>query len=108
MRQVAGFEWDVEGDGGGVCVQRPGGRADGWDGGIYTVAFVTVPAECAAERTVYAGSGDGVLYALDGETGREVWRYDLGVPTLSSPALSGTGLWTGACDGFVYAFSGGC
>ncbi|MCZ6636044.1 MAG: PQQ-binding-like beta-propeller repeat protein [bacterium] len=57
-------------------------------------------------QTVYVGAADGVLYALDIETGQAVWQHDFGVPTLSSPAVSGSGLWTGTCDGFVHAFSG--
>lgn len=56
--------------------------------------------------SVYVGSADGHLYALDVEMGTEVWSYDLGVPTLSSPVVSGTGLWLGTCNGTVHAFCG--
>ena len=56
--------------------------------------------------SVYVGSADGHLYALDVEMGTEVWSYDLGVPTLSSPVVSGTGLWLGTCNGTVHAFFG--
>ena len=55
---------------------------------------------------VFFGSADGHLYALDVQTGNEVWCHNLGVPTLSSPVASGSGLWLGSCNGMIHAFSG--
>jgi outer membrane protein assembly factor BamB len=37
---------------------------------------------------VFAGSGDGKLYALDRATGRIVWRFDAGGPVHASPAVA--------------------
>jgi outer membrane protein assembly factor BamB len=45
------------------------------------------------------------LYALDTESGKEMWRYDLGVPITSSPAISGNTVYIGAYDGSIYAFT---
>jgi outer membrane protein assembly factor BamB len=56
-------------------------------------------------NTLYFGSVNGWLYALNSTTGNELWRYNLGAPTLSAPAVSGNGLWTCSCAGYVYAFS---
>jgi eukaryotic-like serine/threonine-protein kinase len=44
----------------------------------------------AVTRTrVFAGSGDGYLYAIDRATGKVVWRYAAGGPVHASPALAG-------------------
>ena len=56
-------------------------------------------------NTVYLGSTDGRLYALDTESGKEMWRYDLGVPLTSSPAISGNTVYVAAYDGSIYAFT---
>ncbi|HZF10667.1 MAG TPA: PQQ-binding-like beta-propeller repeat protein [Thermoanaerobaculia bacterium] len=42
-----------------------------------------------AGGTVYLGSGDGSLYALDAATGQEKWRFATGGAIHSSPALAG-------------------
>ena len=70
---------------------------------------------------LFVPSGDGTLHGLDSETGRvlwvwlyaleaqsgrELWSFDLGTPALSTPAVSGTGLWTGACEESLHAFTG--
>ena len=57
------------------------------------------------ERFVLFGSADGHLYGLTADSGKVAWLHDLGVPTLSSPVVSGDGLWTGSCDGMIHAFA---
>jgi len=42
-----------------------------------------------AGDTVYAGSGDGRLYAIDRASGAERWRFDAGSPVDSSAAVAG-------------------
>ncbi len=42
-----------------------------------------------ADEVAYVGSLDGNLYALDLATGAELWRWYLGTPIGSSPAVSG-------------------
>jgi outer membrane protein assembly factor BamB len=56
------------------------------------------------DRFCFFGSADGHLYGLAVGSGEVAWSYDLGMPTLSSPILSGDGLWTGSCDGMIHAF----
>ncbi len=55
-----------------------------------------------AER-VYAGEGDGTVYALDKKTGKEVWRYRVGGRILSSPVVHEGRLYFGSDDGGIYA-----
>lgn len=52
----------------------------------------------------YFGATDGFLYALDAFTGKFLWKYQLGVPVLSTPVISGNALFIAAFDGNVYCF----
>ena len=45
------------------------------------------------------------MYAVDVNTGKELWSYDIGESIRSSPAISGGRLVIGCDDGKVYAFS---
>ena len=56
--------------------------------------------------SVYFGSSDGKFYALDTETGKKMWSYDLGAPVNSSPAVSGNAVYIASFDGTIYAFTG--
>ena len=56
-------------------------------------------------NTVYIGSADGTFYALDAQSGKEVWSYRLGVPITSSAAISGNTVYVGTYDGSIYAFT---
>ncbi|MER3438793.1 MAG: hypothetical protein C4346_15045, partial [Chloroflexota bacterium] len=51
-----------------------------------TAAPVVVSA-AVAHGTVYAGSWDHGLYALDASTGRQRWRFEARAGFFSSPAL---------------------
>src|SRR5205085_1260828 len=66
----------------------------------YTV--YTSPA--AANGIVYAGSGDGSLYAFDASTGSLDWSAATGGTIGSSPAVSGGIVYVGSEDWKVYAF----
>jgi outer membrane protein assembly factor BamB len=51
---------------------------------------------------VYAGSGDGGLYAVDAATGGVLWRHDAGAPVYSTVGRHGDGtLLFGTMDGSV-------
>lgn len=65
-----------------------------------------VSSPAVTDRFVFFGSADGHLYALNADSGEVAWSHNLGTPMLSSPVVSGNGLWIGACDGTVNAFSG--
>jgi len=55
--------------------------------------------------TVYFGSGDGYLYALDEETGNEQWRFKTGGAVHSTPlAVNGLLVFTSR-DHFIYALN---
>jgi outer membrane protein assembly factor BamB len=55
---------------------------------------------------VFIGGSDGMLYALDRETGKIIWRHAFGLPVLSTPAITGNLLLVSSYDGHVYAFAG--
>ncbi len=52
---------------------------------------------------IYVGSRDHHLYALDGQSRRERWRYDAGAPLRSTPTLHGDTLFFGDDDGTMHA-----
>jgi outer membrane protein assembly factor BamB len=68
---------------------------DPWD------FFLSSP--CVADGTVYFGSGDGAVYALDAETGKERWHFKTSGPVHASPALSDGVIYIGSFDSFFYA-----
>jgi len=54
---------------------------------------------------VSVDSGRLAAYAFDAQTGRRVWRYQIGSWVASSPAVSGNMMVVGAFDGNVYGFT---
>ena len=56
-----------------------------------------------AGGTVYVGSGDGRLYAIDLETGDPVWSFDAGSSISSSPAVTQGRVYFTARDNALYA-----
>ena len=56
------------------------------------------------DGTVYIGSGDGRVYALDGTNGSQRWEFPTGGPVKSSPALGPDAtLYLGSLDKNIYA-----
>lgn len=55
--------------------------------------------------TVYFGSRNGKLYALDAETGAERWEFQTGSRVESSPAVADGMVFFGSNDGFFYALN---
>ena len=55
-----------------------------------------------AEGTVYAGSRDGNLYALEAKRGTEQWHLRTGDRIESTPAVEGHRVFIGSHDGKVY------
>lgn len=67
-----------------------------------------VSSEILVEKSMlYFGAGDGYFYAVDAETGRVHWRYEIKVPTLSKPTVSGGRVFVTSADDTVYAFDAG-
>ncbi len=56
-----------------------------------------------ADGTVYVGSEDGHLHAVDLATGHLVWRVDVGGPVTSAPALDDTRVYAAHHDGTLVA-----
>ena len=59
-----------------------------------------------SEGRVFFGGLDGLVYALDARSGREVWRRDLGSPIWTPILLLPSGLYVGTFDGRVHRLSG--
>jgi outer membrane protein assembly factor BamB len=53
--------------------------------------------------TVVVSSLDGNLYAINGTTGQEVWRFAAGAPLASPPVVSGERLLVGGFGNALYA-----
>jgi outer membrane protein assembly factor BamB len=63
--------------------------------------FLSSPA--VEEGTVYVGSGDHNVYALDGRTGRLRWKFTTGNVVHASPAVSQGVVYIGSWDRYFYA-----
>ena len=63
----------------------------------------TAPA--VVKNTLYFGSYDGNVYAVDAKTGAEIWRFATNNPVLSSPAVSGEIVYVGGLDSALYALN---
>jgi outer membrane protein assembly factor BamB len=64
-------------------------------------AIVSTPA--LAHGTVYFGSSDHFLYALDAHSGALRWKYQTGSRVASSPAVAAGQVYFGSYDGNFYA-----
>lgn len=53
-------------------------------------------------ETVYIGSGDGFVYALNRATGEQRWRFATQGPVASSPAVHGGLVFVSSLDGYIY------
>ena len=55
------------------------------------------------EGTVYFGSGDGNVYALDAKTGTLKWKFQTGDVVHASPAIADGKVFVGSWDSYFYA-----
>jgi outer membrane protein assembly factor BamB len=69
--------------------------ADPWD--------VYLSSPVVAGGMVYAGSGDGHVYALDAASGELRWKFQAGDVVHASPAFDSGTLYFGSWDSFFYA-----
>ncbi len=96
-----------------VCLDRADGTLR-WRSALYDEALAGKPQPdnptfnrrtafpLVLDGTVYCGSGDGGLYALDVATGAKLWRHDAKAPVFSGVALHGADtLMFGTMDGSV-------
>ena len=57
-----------------------------------------------SDGTVYVGSGDKKLYAINGKTGAKLWEFETGDDVSSSPAIGSDGtVYVGSSDKKLYA-----
>jgi eukaryotic-like serine/threonine-protein kinase len=56
-----------------------------------------------SDQYLFFGAPNGAIYALDKQTGDEVWMTYIGVYLASSPLISGNYLYILGCDGRLYA-----
>src|SRR5206468_2493086 len=66
-------------------------------------AVASSPAIALGSKTVFFGSNDRYLYAVNMMTGTFLWRYLTGGQVSSSPAVADTRVFIGAKDAKVYA-----
>lgn len=57
------------------------------------------------DGTVYVGSDDGTLYAIEAAAGEVAWAYQTDGPIRSSPAVLGRTVYVGSDDGYLHAVS---
>lgn len=58
-----------------------------------------------ADGVLYVGSSDGLLYALDTESGRIIWSFDADAPVATSPAVAGEVILVSGRDGVLHGVS---
>ncbi|MBW7995125.1 MAG: PQQ-binding-like beta-propeller repeat protein [Candidatus Glassbacteria bacterium] len=68
----------------------------------FDYAFHTV---AAGGKLFFGSSADCKLYALDAESGRELWSFFTGSPVRFAPAVRGERLYALSDDGFLYCLS---
>ena len=54
-------------------------------------------------ETIFVGSGDGRLYAVNGITGEKIWDFDTGGQITASPTVDNGVVFIGSHDGTMYA-----
>jgi len=60
-------------------------------------------APAVSNETLFLGSNDGNIYALDAAEGSVMWKYRTGDNALSSPAVNDGTVFVGSRDGNIYA-----
>ena len=57
-----------------------------------------------SDGTVYVGSYDNKLYAINGKTGVKLWKFETGLDVMSSPAIGSDGtVYVGSTNNKLYA-----
>jgi eukaryotic-like serine/threonine-protein kinase len=61
------------------------------------------PAPAVQNETLYVGSGNGAVYALNASDGAQRWMVELGAPVFTAPALNADTLYGGNYAGLIVA-----
>jgi outer membrane protein assembly factor BamB len=72
---------------------------------IYTTGGSVESSPAVANGTVFVGSNDYRVYALNASTGAQVWNYTTGNDVTSSPAVANNKVYVGGWDQKVYALN---
>ena len=80
-----------------------------WDDPFIWTFFIGSPIVSSpfVGSTVYVGSSDNNLYAIDEETGDEKWSFTTGDEVFSSPVLYNDAVFVGSDDSNLYAVDAG-
>lgn len=71
--------------------------------GLTGVSMASQADKTTTEPTVYVGADDGRLYAIDADSGEQIWSFLTGEPIRSSPTVVDGVVYVGSFDGTVYA-----
>lgn len=71
----------------------------------YETGEPVLSSPAVAYNTVYVGSNDHNVYALNADDGSVVWRYLTGGSVQSSPAVKDDLLFVGSDDGYIYCLN---
>jgi outer membrane protein assembly factor BamB len=85
------------------ALDAAGGRVGGQL--LWTYSGDGTDTPVVAGRTVYVGSADGKVHALDTGSGAVRWTWGTGIPVKTSLAVAGGTVYVGAANGTVYALS---
>jgi len=73
-------------------------------GGVLLLRGVDSSPAIGPDGTVYVGSSDNKLYAINGKTGVKLWEFETGGAVFSSPAIGSDGtVYVGSQDNKLYA-----
>ena len=100
--EAATFEKTVRSQRPSNCEVQPGTLL--WE--FKTGGLVHSSPAIGADGTVYFGSNDNKVYALDGASGAKKWEFETGYLVYSSPAMGSDGtVYVGSWDRKVYAIA---
>ena len=71
----------------------------------YKTGGPIVSSAVIADGTVFIGSGDGFVYALDLGSGARVWTFKTGGSIEAPPMVLNDSVYIGSTDGFLYSLS---
>jgi len=63
----------------------------------------SAPSISAKDGTIYFGSNDGTIYALNANTGEKYWSFKTKGAISSSPTINDGVVFVSSEDGFLYA-----
>lgn len=73
-------------------------------GKIYPEGMPLPAAPVAAQNLAFSAGADGIIRAIDIDTGRQVWRAYTGGAIRVSPSIADGRLYVGSGDGYAYCF----